>query len=414
MIRIYPSVLNGTITAPASKEMAQRLLFAASLPPTPTEIRNIPSCGDVETALSVLGRFGCRIRRDGRSMTVEPFPKTNPAAVLSLDFGKSFTAACLAMVTASAYGFRAGCRGSELLTKRRMLPLTSRMAIRGVTFSSFSLPLDMQGRLEGGSYRFDGKEGSGFPASIISVLPLLLDPSTVDIDGELYDPEILEGEIRMLEHFGIRMSSSGSSFEIPGRQIYESPGLLICENDWALSSLWIFAGALSASKGASVRVDGLQPGSVQRYRDIKSVLALFSQDFSEISLDMSPAPELTCLAAAAAAFKGASVSLSGVPQLRKRETDRLRILCGILNGLGCDAVCSEDGISVRPSAPLSIPEGRVIDCMEDPWIFMSFALCSGLIDRPIVLKDERYAADIYEDFTKDLASLGGRFETVKL
>ncbi|MBQ2058804.1 MAG: hypothetical protein II488_03445, partial [Firmicutes bacterium] len=101
MIRIHPSVLSGTVQAPASKEMAQRLLFAASLPPTPTEIRNMPSCGDVETAADVLRRFGCRIKREGSSLTVEPFPKTNPAAVLSLDFGKSSTAAGLGMSTAA-------------------------------------------------------------------------------------------------------------------------------------------------------------------------------------------------------------------------------------------------------------------------------------------------------------------------
>ena len=413
MIRIHPSVLSGTVQAPASKEMAQRLLFAASLPPTPTEIRNMPSCGDVETAADVLRRFGCRIKREGSSLTVEPFPKTNPAAVLSLDFGKSSTAAGLGMSTAAAYGFRANCRGSEQLTRQRMLPLTGKMALRGVTFSSFSLPLEMQGRLEGGSYVFDGSEGSGFPASIMSVLPLLLDPSRVEIEGRLIDPEILESEIRMLSHFGIRIESAGDRFERPGRQIYESPGVLICENDWALSSLWIFAAALSAFRGSSVRVEGLQESSAQKYRNIGQIISLFSQDFSDISVDMSPAPELSCLAAAAAAFKGARAHLFGIPELRKRGIDRLQAMCSVLNGLGCEASCGEDSITVTPSAPLSVPEDAVIDCMDDAWIFMSMALCCGIAGRPYILRGERAAADIYEGFLEDLESLGGVFETVK-
>ncbi|MBQ4506757.1 MAG: hypothetical protein II971_05855 [Firmicutes bacterium] len=412
MIRIYPSVFRGNITAPASKDVAQRLLFASSLPPTPTTVENVPSCRDVDTAIECLERFGCRINRSGSDVYIEPFPKTSPAAVLNLDFGQSDAAACMSLALAASYGYRVNCRASEILTKRHMLPLTSRMALRGVTLSSFSLPLEMQGRLEGGSYSFKGDEGSQFISAFMMALPLLRADSSIRINGELYDEELVRSTISVLSSFGIKTEEVPGGWDVKGGQIYESPGSIVCENDWALASSWICAAALSAPSGGDITVGGLREDSAQRYRNISPLIALISQDFKEIEIDLKDAPDLATIVCAAAYFKRAKIRINGVPELRERETNRLRTMSAVLGELGCRTEYTDSSISVDAADRPDHTASTVVDCRQDPWIFLSFALCGGVMDGPIILSDERYISKIYEDFLRDYAALGGSFEPV--
>ena len=67
MIKVYPSVLNGTLKAEASKAHAQRLLFAASMPSTPTLVSNVPACDDIDTSLEALKVLGCKFAKGGES-----------------------------------------------------------------------------------------------------------------------------------------------------------------------------------------------------------------------------------------------------------------------------------------------------------------------------------------------------------
>ncbi|MBR0442042.1 MAG: hypothetical protein IJK25_08925, partial [Firmicutes bacterium] len=309
-----------------------------------------------------------------------------------------------------AFGMKAGCRGSSALLKRHMLPLTSRMAIRGVSFTSFSLPLQMQGRLEGGYYEFRGDEGSQFISALMLALPLLLSDSRIGLSTPIVDRSFIDITIGTLKKFGITIEEDEQGFIIPGRQIYTSPGEISTENDWALASAWICASAFGRSRGASMTVKGLASRSSQHYRDLQTLLALISQDFREISLDMSTWPNLLTLVAAAACFKGAKVELYGAPQLKVKETNRLKVMAECIRQLGGEASFTDDGITVKGPENGDINAEEPIDCQKDPWIFLSFAMSSALLKKPLVLKDEECTDKIYGSFLKDYASLGGKYE----
>ncbi len=411
MIRIYPSDFNGILEAPASKADAQRILFASALPSTPTVISNVPRCNDIRATISCLESFGCRVTatQDG-DIVVEPFPKNNPVPTAIFDFKSSATSARFSMALAAAFGLKASCRGSSALSKRHMLPLTSRMAIRGVNFTSFSLPLSMQGRLEGGYYEFRGDEGSQFISALLLALPLLLTDSRIDLSTPLVDRSFVDITIETLRKFGIRVEEDEKGFMIPGRQVYVSPGEIVTENDWALASAWICASAFGRSRGNSLTINGLASKSAQHYKDLQGLLALISQDFREMTLDMSHWPSLLTLVAAAAAVKGAKVELSGAPQLKVKETNRLKVTAECIRQLGGEAEDSDDGISVRGPRDGEINEDAVLDCHGDPWVFLSFALSASLLKKPLVLKDEECAEKIYGDFLRDYAALGGKYE----
>lgn len=412
MIRILPSKLNGVLHAPASQAHAQRLLFASAMPSVPTVVKNVPECDDINTTIDCLEAFGCRVvMNDARNeAVVDPFAKNVPAPSAVFDFRKSATTSRIAIALAGALGYKAECRAEAGLSKRQLVPLTSRMSLRGVKVTSFSLPLSLSGRLAPGEYLFNGGHDASFISAMLMALPLLSGDSSIVVDAKLVDPYPVNLTLDVLEKFGIEVSRSERGFSVKGRQQYSSPGMVSAENDWALSSLWIAAAAVC---GGAVTVNGLPVSSPQKYRNIKPSLSLLAQDFRSVSLDASSCPELGMFFSALAAVKGADFFIDGISQLHFMESDRLKTMAECVRTLGGTAEYTESSIMVKGSEfPGS--DDLLLDCKDDPWIFMSFALASAVLGRPLKLSGEDCAEKIYKNFLSDYVLLGGRLEKISV
>ena len=412
MIRIYPSTFNGILKAPAAGKHAQRLLFMAALASKQTVIRNIPESEDVDIAINCIRKLGATAKRSKDTCTVTPFSRNNPPTSVELNFSESSTCARISIGICSALGIKADCRASGNLYKRSFFNLTSRLALRGMRFTSFSLPFSMQGRLDPGEYVFTGDEGSQNISAMLIALPLLPDASTIRLESPLVDPSFVEITVHSLKSFGINIEKTPNGFYIPGRQYYQTPEDISTENDWSIASLWIAAGAAGGEGSGRVTVTDLPADSPQLYRNVSKELPLIMQDFTELDFDASDSPSLATYYAAMAAVKGASVTVKGVPQLRIKETDRLRTMKDICECMGQRAELLTDGIRILGSGKPEYEDNVVIDCKNDPWIFMSMALASAKLTKPIILKDEHCADKIYRDFLHDFETLGGKYELI--
>jgi len=226
MIKFYPSVLNGKIDAPASKACGLRMLFAASMAAKPTRIDNLPDCKDLDTAISCLTALGCSIERKGTgrvTVKIEPFSKTQSLREIDFNFRDSATTARFLTVIASAYGMPANCQAEGTLIKRSQVSMTSRMAVRGASFSSFSYPFKLGGRLIGGRYELQGDEGSQFLSALLTALPVLREDSDIVLTSPIVDPAYVDMTIDILKKFGIKIEKTENGFHIPGQQFYETP-----------------------------------------------------------------------------------------------------------------------------------------------------------------------------------------------
>jgi len=384
-----------------------------SMPTEPTLIKNIPECDDIDTTVEVLQTLGSTVNKLKDGHKVFPFPKTSPMPSVTLNFKESATTARMSMALCGAYGMKADCRASGTLTKRKMIQLTGRMAIRGVTFSSFSLPFTQEGRLIGGDYIFSGDEGSQSISSLMMFLPCLQKDSTITFSSPLIDRSYIDITRKALKNFGIEMESKGDGYYVPGRQYYQSPGTVCTENDWSLASMWITAAAACGPKAPGLTVTDLPGESPQQYRNLSSILALIQQDFKDVNIDASKMPNLTTLFCALAIVKGATIRISGVPQLRYKEADRLRAMADIASALGQTALVTSDGITIIGNGKPSYREDTVIDCQGDPWVFMSMALAAATMPKPIILEDEHGAEKAYRNFLADYQSVGGKYEIIK-
>ena len=413
MIRIYPSVFNGTLKAPAASAHAQRLLFMSAVPALDTTVCNVPDCDDVDVTINCLKALGCDVQRFGNSCAVKPFPKNVPMRTASFDFGQSSTASRIAIALAAAFGISADCRATGKSPHVKDFSLISRMALRGVKFSAFSLPFTMQGRLKAGEYILEGNEGSQFISALLIALPLLPENSTIVLNSPLIDSSFVELTIESLKGFDIRIEKTDRGYFVPGRQYYSSPVSVNTENDWGLASLWIAAGAAGGEGNGKVTVTDLPLMSPQLYRNVTKELPLIAQDFTELDFDASDCPSLATFYAAMAAVKGATVKISGVPQLRSKDTDRLKVMKSICEALGQSAEITADGLAITGCGKPNYKEDTIVRCQQDPWVFMSMALASAKLDRPIILDSEHAPEKIYRSFLSDFRTLGGNFETIK-
>ncbi|MDD2301253.1 MAG: hypothetical protein PHG30_01705 [Eubacteriales bacterium] len=413
MIRIFPSFFSGTLSAPPSVAHAQRLLFAAAVSNSPTTLYNVPACEDIRTTILCLEALGSTLERKGKNtLTIQPFIKTKPVPRVDFDFGSCAAAARYTLAIAAAYGIQVECTASESLKRRPLFPLASRMAVRGATFSGFSFPLTMQGRLEGGEYDFDGRLSAQFASSILMAAPVLSGPSTVQIHRPVLMGGQIDITIKVLQQFGITVEPLEDGYAIPGRQVYTSPGTTRVHNDWSLAAMWLTAGALSQGRGGSISCTDLPADSPQGYRNLTEMHSQLITDFKDITVDASDCPALVPLIAIVAAARSGAVHLSGAPQLHHKETDRLKTVAAILRGMGADMWDTPDGLESREGSFFDYPEDVLIDCQGDANITMSFALAAPLLKKPFLLQ-ERAVDKTWPGFWNQYRALGGKFEILE-
>jgi len=413
MIRIYPTVFSGTLSAPLSKPYAQRLLFAAAASNAPTTIYNVPASDDIDTTIACLEAFGCNIlRKNSTTLTVTPFAKTTALHKVDFDFKSSATTSRIALALASAYGIQSECKASESLQKRPLVPLAAIMALRGATFSSFSFPLTMKGRLENGEYILRGDEGSQYISSLLMALPLLPGPSSIRLSTQLLVDGYVDITIDILKSFGIIVNRVVDGYDIPGRQTYTTPGAVWVERDWSLGALWFTAGALSQKSGGSIVCTVLAIDSKQGYRNLSEMLSQIITEFQEIYVDAQSCAALVPLIALVAAAGVGTVHISNVPQLRHKECDRIRTVATLIKQMGGDATETEDGLIAKGNANLAYPEDFFVDCKEDPNMLISFALAASVFTTPFLI-EEAAINKTWPDFFKVYKSLGGKYEVVE-
>jgi len=93
------------------------------------------------------------------------------------------------------------------------------------------------------------------------------------------------------------------------------------------------------------------------------------------------------------------------------ESDRLKTMSECVRTLGGRAEYTENNITVTGSDHINFDD-VVLDCKDDPWIFMSFALASAVLGKPVKISDDSCVEKIYKHFLSDYAALGGQFEKI--
>ena len=405
-IAVRPGPLRGRVEIPASKSVAHRAMIAAALADRPTQIVLNAVNDDLTATAACLNALGAACERTDFGYRIVPVAQEKNAcgaaenasgatdlceiaSFPTLDCGESGSTLRFLLPVAAALGREARFVGHGRLPERPHDVLLDAMAEHGATADARRLPLQLHGRLRGGTFALPGNVSSQYITGLLMALPLCAGDSVIRLTTRLESAPYVNLTLRALADFGIRAETLPDGWRIPGGQRYRSPGRVVVEGDWSGAAFWLAANAL----GSRVECGNLDEASAQGDRAIRPLLNRLGSE-----IDVSECPDLLpALAVAAAGFPGRT-ALVGAARLRLKESDRLASVAALLRALGCAVDEGAESLTIHGGAPLT---GGTVDGCGDHRIVMAAA------SSPVTILGAQAVAKSYPDFFRDFEALGG-------
>ena len=410
MKRVAPSRIDGSLAAPASKSVLQRLAALAVLTPGRTVVDGVSLCEDVRASLGVAAAMGVRVSWEAGRLLLDGPDRPVPGV---LDCGES--GLCLRMFAAVA----ALLPGPSVLQARGSLRgrpvsmLVEPLRALGVACDSRDglPPVTVRGPFTGGRTTLRGDVSSQFLTGLLVALPRAAAGTVLDV-VDLKSTPYVELTLDLVARAGATVVRDGfRRFEIPGGQSYQ-PRSWVAEGDWSGAAFPLVAGALAGR----ARVGGLDPAS--RQADVRILDALRAcgaglqvgpdavecraVDLRAFEFDATDCPDLLPpLVALAAHCAGVSV-LRGSARLRHKESDRSAALRGEFGRLGVTVEDDGEALRVR-GGPVA---GGQVSARGDHRIAMALAVAALAGRGPVDIDGDACVAKSWEGFFAALASLG--------
>ena len=411
-IAVRPGTLRGRVEIPASKSVAHRAMIAAALADRPTQIVLNAVNDDLTVTAACLNALGAACERTDFGYRIVPAaPEKNTcgaaenasgatdlceiASSPTLDCGESGSTLRFLLPVAAALGREARFIGHGRLPERPHDVLLDAMAEHGAAADARRLPLQLHGRLRGGTFVLPGNVSSQYITGLLMALPLCAGDSVIRLTTRLESAPYVDLTLRALADFGIRAETLPDGWRIPGGQRYRSPGHVVVDGDWSGAAFWLAANAL----GSRVECGNLDDASAQGDRAIRPLLNRLGGE-----IDVSECPDLVpALAVAAAGFPGRT-ALVGAARLRLKESDRLASVAALLRALGCAVDEGAESLTIHGGAPLT---GGTVDGCGDHRIVMAAAVAATAASSPVTILGAQAVAKSYPDFFRDFEALGG-------
>lgn len=374
-VTIKPTLLSGTISAPASKSVAHRVFLCAAISDRPTDILCGPLGNDVNATILCLQALGATITRRDFGYTVIPIQ--TPPAKASLPCAESGSTLRFLLPLAGALGVEATFLLEGRLSGRPLSPLWEEMERMGCHLSRPTKNTVLcQGQLQPGKYSMDGSVSSQFISGLM--MPLTLLPgSSLSTTGHTASRRYIDITQQILNCF-----PSGSP---------------ICvEGDWSSAAAFLAANYL----GSVVQVLGLNERTCQADQKILTLLPKFN---ASCTIDADQIPDLIPILAVIAACKQGAV-FTNISRLRLKESDRVEAILSMLKSLGGRAEADENTLTVFPSRFC----GGTVDPRQDHRIAMAAAIAATVCENPVTILDAHCVGKSYPGFWLDYQTLGGK------
>ena len=398
-----------SILAPPSKSVAQRVILASALSSQPLEIFNSGNCDDVIHIKAVAQQLGAKLTQKKHSILING--KQLPIAH-TLNCGESGLGIRLTTTVASTFGKKITLIGKGSLLKRPLTQFESFLPKMGVTvkLTNSSVPIYIDGSLQGGDYCVDGSLSSQYISGLLMALPLCKTNSTLNVLNATSTPYI-DITLQVLADFGIKISHNNyQNYTILGNQTYTYHSKqTIIEGDWSAASFWVVYGLINSG----ISISNLKQTSTQADKAILEVIKLVGGDFKWLNgdlliskninkpfiFDATHCPDLfPILVVLAASIKGKSV-IKGLKRLKHKESDRGVVLQKEFGTLGLKIDLLEDEMTIFGTSTL---KSGSIHSTNDHRIAMAAAISSSLTPNGITVIDSESVSKSYPDFWKDI------------
>lgn len=396
--------------------MTHRALILAAISEGRTEILRPSVCEDTDATAACLKRLGVRILPHKNGLIVQGAglrglrKSSGP-----LNAGESGTTLRLlaGLLAGQEFDSVLTCEGS--LVKRPMDRVVAPLSAMGAKISSAGgrAPLRIRGSaLAGADHKL--RIPSAQVKSAILLAGLYAEGPT-SITERLPTRDHTE---RLLKYLGALVSADGPN-------LYLRPGRLRAKDlrvpgDISSAAPFITAACLLPGFTLTIKSAGLNPGRTGLLRALKAMgaritakpaaaapepegdIIVHGSKLKGIRFRPDEAPsmidELPFLALAAARAQGATI-ISGLGELRYKESDRLKAILSLFKALGLEAGAGKDSLIIRGAQRFI--GGKEAETFGDHRMAMAAAVAGILAEKPVKIRDSACVKKSYPAFFAD-------------
>lgn len=392
-----PCRLGGTIEAPPSKSMAHRYLIGAALSGQVCTLSGIDYSEDILASMDCLKALGAKLTVSGDKVTVDPghFMQVEPEPLQCRESGSTLR---FFIPLALCLGRSVALKGSPRLLERPLSVYETLCWENGFEFQKGTDSLTVCGKLRGGAYTLRGDVSSQFITGLIFALVHLGEDASVRILPPFESRSYIHLTICALRSFGANVDFADEyTIEIKPSRMHAYAGKI--EGDYSNAA---FLEAFNCL-GSAVRVENLNPGSLQGDRVYRGYFEALSEQMPTI--DLSDCPDLGPILFALAAMKNGAI-FTGTERLKAKESDRGMAMHEELTKLGGGLLFGSNTITV-PKQVLRY-RGVPLEGHNDHRIVMALSVVLSKLGGAI--QGAEAVRKSYPGFFEDLKSLGAKVE----
>lgn len=404
---------SGTVSVPASKSYAHRLLISAALSESAGTVVCHGISEDIIATIRCLNSLGARIDiSNGDMIRVDPIIKQT-AEPKNLYCGESGSTLRFILPVVGALGEQAVFHTEGRLSNRPLDDLSNVLTSHGMQISRTENGLSCHGNLTSGEYRIPGNVSSQYISGLLFALPMLKGDSIIAVTDNIESSDYIAMTEDVIRKSGIRFEKENSRYMIPGNQRYKAPDTACVERDWSGAAFFLCMGALS-EKG--ITLSDLSQSSLQGDKRILRVLEQFGAKISILhgevtvfknkligqTIDASDIPDLVPTISALAACAQGTTKITNARRLRFKESDRIKTTADMLKALGADVEETEDGLLIHGRPYLN---GGTVDAANDHRIAMAAAVAAAACVNDVIVNGADCVSKSYPDFWKAIETL---------
>ncbi|MDE2336031.1 MAG: 3-phosphoshikimate 1-carboxyvinyltransferase [Alphaproteobacteria bacterium] len=413
------AALRGIAAVPGDKSVSHRALMLAAIAEGETLVTGLLEGEDVLHTAAALRAMDAEIEKHGDAWRIRGVAALRqPAGDLYL--GNSGTSARLLAGLVSGYPVTAVFTGDASLSRRPMQRVTLPLAQMGAKFEDGTLPLRVRGgNLQAIRYTLPVASAQVKSAILLAGLnaageTIVLEPAPTRDHTE-----------RMLKLFGAEIAVDGAEIRLKGGQKLKSPGTLQVPADPSAAAFPIVAALITRNSDITVpnvminpRRDGFYKTLLEMGADIafENRRRLSGEEVADIRARSSRLKGVAVppqrvpsmidefpILGIAAAFAEGETEMTGLAELRVKESDRLAAIAEMLAGAGVKCQSGEDSLRVTGG---TVKGGSAVKTHLDHRIAMSALVLGMNAAEPVAIDSAGMIATSFPGFIDLMNGLG--------
>ncbi len=353
VVTFHPGPLRGSACVPGDKSISHRALIAGAYCREPLQVAHLNPGRDVRATREALTALGTRIHTEENDAIVSGSPLRSPST--TLDCMNSGSTVRMLLGACAGAGVRARFDGDASLRRRPMEPVAAQLRAFGarIETSGGHLPLELLGRPAVETRDFILLAPSAQVKSALLFAGLFAGVA-VSIAGDHGSRDHTE---RLLHYLGADIEWNERCVRLSCGSL-ESKALEIA-GDFSAAAFFITGAAITPGSALVVRDVGVNPrriGLLDALRAMGAAVELRNQrsrcgePLADVAVEYRPlsatgvgadlalrAIDEIPLVAIAAAFAAGTTTISGIADLRSKESDRIAAIERLLAAVGSEA-----------------------------------------------------------------------------